>query len=62
MGIEVRFFDPDHPEQIDALVDENTRCVYMESIGNPKNDVPDFRAIFSGDDNVFELTAAHRLT
>ncbi len=25
MGIEVRFFDPDHPEQIDDLVDENTR-------------------------------------
>ncbi len=45
MGIEVRFFDPDHPEQIEGLVDENTRCVYFESIGNPKNDVPDFRAI-----------------
>ncbi|MGB2822216.1 MAG: PLP-dependent transferase [Phycisphaerae bacterium] len=45
LGIEVRFFDPDHPERIDGLVDDNTRCVYMESIGNPKNDVPDFRAI-----------------
>ena len=45
MGIEVRFFDPDHPEQIHDLVDENTRCVYFESIGNPKNDVPDFQAI-----------------
>ena len=45
LGIEVRFFDPDHPEQIADLVDENTRLVYMESLGNPKNDVPDFRAI-----------------
>jgi O-acetylhomoserine (thiol)-lyase len=45
MGIEVRFFDPDHPEQIDALVDENSRCVYLETLGNPKNDVPDFRAV-----------------
>jgi O-acetylhomoserine (thiol)-lyase len=45
MGVEVRFFDPDHPEQIDKLVDGNTRCVYMESLGNPKNDVPDFRTI-----------------
>jgi len=45
LGIEVRFFDPDHPEKIAELADENTRCVYMESIGNPKNDVPDFRAI-----------------
>jgi O-acetylhomoserine (thiol)-lyase len=45
LGIEVRFFDPHHPEQIKALADENTRCVYMESLGNPKNDVPDFAAI-----------------
>lgn len=42
LGIEVRFFDPDHPEQIEEIADENTRCVYLESIGNPKNDVPDF--------------------
>ncbi len=45
LGIEVRFFDPDKPEEIHDLVDENTRLVYMESIGNPKNDVPDFKAI-----------------
>lgn len=45
LGIEVRFFDPDHPEEIQGLIDENTRLVYMESIGNPKNDVPDFQAI-----------------
>ncbi|MCD0461109.1 O-acetylhomoserine aminocarboxypropyltransferase/cysteine synthase family protein [Roseiconus lacunae] len=45
LGIEVRFFDPNEPEKIHELVDENTRLVYMESIGNPKNDVPDFKAI-----------------
>jgi O-acetylhomoserine (thiol)-lyase len=45
LGVEVRFFDPDHPEQIDQLADENTRLVYLESVGNPKNDVPDFRRI-----------------
>src|SRR5512139_2427127 len=45
LGIEVRFFDPDHPEKIAELVDTNTRLVYLESIGNPKNDVPDFRKI-----------------
>ncbi len=45
MGIEVRFYDPSEPEKIAELVDENTRCVYMESIGNPKNDVPDIKAI-----------------
>ncbi len=45
LGIEVRFFDPNKPEDIDKLVDTNTRCVYLESLGNPKNDVPDFRKL-----------------
>jgi O-acetylhomoserine (thiol)-lyase len=45
MGVEVRFFDPHKPEDIHGLVDEKTRLVYMESLGNPKNDVPDFQAI-----------------
>ena len=45
LGIEVRFFDPDEPEKIEELTDENTRCVYFESVGNPKNDVPDFKKI-----------------
>ncbi len=45
LGIEVRFFDSDKPEDIHGLVDEKTRLVYMESCGNPKNDVPDFKAI-----------------
>lgn len=45
LGVEVRFFNPDHPEEIAKLVDENTRLVFLESIGNPKNDVPDFEAI-----------------
>jgi O-acetylhomoserine (thiol)-lyase len=42
LGIEVRFFNPDRPEDIHQLVDANTRLVFLESIGNPKNDVPDF--------------------
>ena len=45
LGIEVRFFDSNRPEQISELADENTRLVYLESVGNPKNDVPDFRQI-----------------
>ncbi len=45
LGIEVRFFDPAHPEQIEKLIDGNTRLVYLETIGNPKNDVADFRRI-----------------
>lgn len=45
LGVEVRFFDPHHPEKIKDLVDRNTRAVYFESLGNPKNDVPDFQRI-----------------
>ncbi len=45
LGIEVRFFEADKPEQIKDLVDENTRFVYMESIGNPALGVPDFKGI-----------------
>ena len=45
LGIEVRFFDSHKPEQIAGLVDENTRLVFTESLGNPRNDVPDFRGI-----------------
>ena len=31
LGVEVRFFDPGRPEEIDRLVDANTRLVYFES-------------------------------
>jgi O-acetylhomoserine (thiol)-lyase len=47
LGVETRFFDADKPEQIRRLADENTRCVYFETIGNPNNDVPDFDAVVS---------------
>ncbi len=45
LGIEVRFFNPDEPENMARLIDANTRLVYLESIGNPKNDIPDLRAV-----------------
>ncbi len=45
LGIEVRFFDPKNPESLSKLVDKNTRAVYIETPGNPKNDVPDHRKI-----------------
>ena len=43
-GIEVRFIDPDRPEDLAALVDEKTRLVFGETIGNPKLNVLDLRA------------------
>ncbi len=44
LGIQVRFIDPDHPEQIAAQTDERTRLVYCESIGNPAVNVVDVKA------------------
>ena len=42
LGVEVRFFSPDKPEAIEGLVDARTRCLYVETIPNPSNYVPDF--------------------
>ena len=47
LGVETRFFDIDKPEQVAELADDNTRCVYFETVGNPNNDVPDFDAVVS---------------
>ncbi|MFI3328547.1 MAG: aminotransferase class I/II-fold pyridoxal phosphate-dependent enzyme [Rikenellaceae bacterium] len=44
-GIEVRFADGDNPDSIDSLIDERTKAVYIETIGNPEFAVPDFEAI-----------------
>jgi O-acetylhomoserine (thiol)-lyase len=44
-GIETRFVDSSDLAAIEAAIDENTRLVYTESIGNPKNNVDDFPAI-----------------
>jgi O-acetylhomoserine (thiol)-lyase len=43
-GIEVRFVDPDSPEDLGRHVDERTRLVFGETIGNPKINVMDIQA------------------
>ena len=43
-GVEVRFVDPDHPEALADLVDERTKLVFAETIGNPKINVVDIAA------------------
>jgi O-acetylhomoserine (thiol)-lyase len=43
-GIEVRFADPDRPEQVAELSDDKTRAVFAETIGNPKLNVVDIAA------------------
>ncbi len=45
LGIEVRFADGDDPASIEALIDDRTKAIYAETIGNPGFSVPDFEAI-----------------
>jgi O-acetylhomoserine (thiol)-lyase len=45
MGITVKFVDSSNPENVARAIDANTRAVFSETIGNPKNNVDDFEAI-----------------
>ncbi len=42
LGIEARFFDIHSPDAIEPLIDEQTKCLFFESITNPSIDVPNF--------------------
>lgn len=45
LGITTRFVDGNDPQAFADAIDETTKAVYVETIGNPKLEVPDFRAI-----------------
>ena len=44
-GIEVRFAEDDSPEAIEELIDEKTKAVYCETIGNPAGNIADLEPI-----------------
>lgn len=45
LGVDVRFAEDADPAKIESLIDENTKAIYAETIGNPSFNVPDFEAI-----------------
>ncbi len=45
LGIEARFAKNDSAENIEALIDGNTKAIYVETIGNPSYNIPDFERI-----------------
>ncbi|MDT8443723.1 MAG: homocysteine synthase [Desulfuromonadales bacterium] len=45
MGITVKFVDSSDPENVARAIDADTKAVFSETIGNPKNNVDDFEAI-----------------
>jgi O-acetylhomoserine (thiol)-lyase len=44
-GIQVRFAETDRPDAIEKLIDDNTRAIFCESIGNPAGNICDIEAL-----------------
>ncbi|MGA9407079.1 MAG: O-acetylhomoserine aminocarboxypropyltransferase/cysteine synthase [Bacteroidota bacterium] len=45
LGINVKFVEGDKPEDFRKLIDNKTKAIYVETIGNPRLNIPDFEAI-----------------
>ncbi|RIW15611.1 O-acetylhomoserine aminocarboxypropyltransferase/cysteine synthase [Algoriphagus lacus] len=45
LGIDARFAKGDSPEAFEKLIDTKTKAIYLETIGNPEFNIPDFEAI-----------------
>ena len=45
LGIEAQFAKDDEPESFEELINENTKAIYLETIGNPTLNVADFDAV-----------------
>ncbi|MCE7072768.1 O-acetylhomoserine aminocarboxypropyltransferase/cysteine synthase [Dyadobacter sp. CY327] len=54
IGVEARFADGDDVSSFEKLIDENTKFIYLETIGNPSYSVPDFEA-FAALANKYDL-------
>ena len=44
-GIETTFVDAHNLEEVESAIKENTKAVYLETLGNPNSDIPDIDAI-----------------
>jgi O-acetylhomoserine/O-acetylserine sulfhydrylase len=45
LGIEARFAKDDSAEEIEKLIDSNTKAIYVENLGNPNFNIPDWEKI-----------------
>jgi O-acetylhomoserine (thiol)-lyase len=45
LGFNVRFVSGDDPSDYESQIDERTKAIYVETIGNPKFNIPDFDAL-----------------
>jgi len=44
LGVDVRIVTGDNPADFEAHIDANTKAIYLETIGNPEYNIPDFEA------------------
>jgi O-acetylhomoserine (thiol)-lyase len=44
-GVNVRFAQTDHPDDIEKLIDDQTRAVFCETVGNPAGNICDIAAL-----------------
>ena len=54
LGIDVRFANGDDHQSIESLIDDKTKAIYVETIGNPSFSIPDF-------DKISEIAKKHDL-
>jgi O-acetylhomoserine (thiol)-lyase len=45
IGIKTHFVVSDDPAEYEKLINDNTKLIYLETIGNPKLEIPDFAGI-----------------
>ncbi len=45
VGINVKFVEGESPEEFEKLIDTKTKALYIETIGNPKLNIPDIESI-----------------
>jgi len=45
LGIKTHFVSSDDPAEFEKLINDKTRLIYLETIGNPKLEIPDFEGI-----------------
>ena len=44
-GVETTFVDAHNLQEVEGAIKENTRAIYLETLGNPNSDIPDIDAI-----------------
>ncbi|MFL0684373.1 MAG: O-acetylhomoserine aminocarboxypropyltransferase/cysteine synthase family protein [Algoriphagus aquaeductus] len=45
LGIDARFAKSDKAEDLEKLIDDKTKAIYLETIGNPEFNIPDFESV-----------------